>query len=74
MSGQAGTPGRFELLGDDVGGIAARLTLLAGSDAVVVSLTVKDLVVGSGSRFQDRGIHALNGVPEQWPVFAVQPT
>jgi class 3 adenylate cyclase len=70
--------GEIELLGDDVGGIAvaiaARLTSLAGSDEVVVSSTVKDLVAGSGIRFEDRGIHALKGVPEEWHVFAVQPT
>jgi pimeloyl-ACP methyl ester carboxylesterase len=69
--------GEIELFGDDVGGIAvaiaARLTSLAGSDEVVVSSTVKDLVVGSGIRFEDRGIHALKGVPEEWHVFAVQP-
>ena len=69
--------GEIELLDDDVGGIAvaiaARLTSLAGSDEVVVSSTVKDLVVGSGIRFKDRGIHALKGVPEEWHVFAVQP-
>jgi len=38
-----------------------------------VSSTVKDLVVGSGIRFEDRGIHALKGVPEEWRIFAVQP-
>jgi class 3 adenylate cyclase len=69
--------GEIELLGDDVGGIAvaiaARLTSLAGADEVVVSSTVKDLVAGSGIRFQDRGIHTLKGVPEEWHVFAVQP-
>ena len=69
--------GEIELLGEDVGGIAvaiaARLTSLAGSDEIVVSSTVKDLVVGSGIRFEDRGIHALKGVPEEWRIFAVQP-
>jgi class 3 adenylate cyclase len=68
--------GEIELLGDDVGGIAvaiaARLTSLAGADEVVVSSTVKDLVAGSGIRFEDRGIHTLRGVPEAWHVFAVQ--
>jgi class 3 adenylate cyclase len=48
--------GAIELVGEDVGGIAvaiaARLTALAGSDEVVVSSTVKDLVVGSGIRPQ----------------------
>jgi hypothetical protein len=52
--------------------IAARLTSLAGPDEVVVSSTVKDLVACSGIRFQDRGIHVLKGVPEQWHVFAAQ--
>ena len=69
--------GEIELLGDDVGGIAvaiaARLTSLAGADEVVVSSTVKDLVAGSGIRFEDRGIHVLKGVPEEWQVLAVQP-
>jgi pimeloyl-ACP methyl ester carboxylesterase len=69
--------GEVELLGEDVGGIAvaiaARLTSLAGPGEVVVSSTVKDLVAGSGIRFEDRGIHALKGVPEEWHVFAVQP-
>jgi hypothetical protein len=30
---------------------------------VLVSSTVKDLVVGSGMEFADRGPHALKGVP-----------
>ena len=69
--------GEIELVGDDVGGIAvaiaARLTSLAQSDEVVVSSTVKDLVVGSGIRFEDRGRHALKGVPDEWHVFAALP-
>jgi class 3 adenylate cyclase len=67
--------GEIELLGDDIGGIAvhiaARLLGLSGPGEVLVSSTVKDLVVGSGITFQDRGAHALKGVPEQWRVFAV---
>jgi hypothetical protein len=38
---------------------------------VLVSSTVKDLVVGSGITFKDRGAHALEGVPDQRRVFAV---
>ena len=61
--------GEIELLGDDVGGIAvaiaARLTSLAGSDEVVVSSTVKDLVAGSGIGFEDRGIRALKACPRR---------
>jgi class 3 adenylate cyclase len=67
--------GEIELLGDDIGGIAvhiaARLLGLSGPGEVLVSSTVKDLVVGSGITFEDRGTHALKGVPEQWRVFAV---
>jgi class 3 adenylate cyclase len=38
---------------------------------VLVSGTVRDLVVGSGLEFADRGIRELRGVPGSWPVFAV---
>jgi hypothetical protein len=38
---------------------------------VLVSRTVKDLVVGSGLEFVDRGEHSLKGVPDKWQVFAV---
>jgi hypothetical protein len=31
---------------------------------------VKDLVVGSGLAFDDRGEHALKGVPDAWRLFA----
>jgi class 3 adenylate cyclase len=67
--------GEIELLGDDIGGIAvhiaARLLGLSGPGEVLVSSTVKDLVVGSGISFEDRGAHALQGVPDRWRVFAV---
>jgi class 3 adenylate cyclase len=70
------------LAGGDVGGIAvhlgARVTGLAGPGEVLVSSTVKDLVVGSGIAFDDRGQHKLKGIAEPWRVFAVddgrQPT
>jgi class 3 adenylate cyclase len=49
--------GECELIGDDIGGMAvnigARIGLLAGANDVVVSSTVKDLVVGSGISFSD---------------------
>jgi DNA-binding NarL/FixJ family response regulator len=67
--------GEVELRGDDVGGIAvhigARVTASAAAGDVVVSSTVRDLVVGSGIGFLDRGRHALKGVPGQWQLFAV---
>jgi class 3 adenylate cyclase len=67
--------GELELLDRDVGGIGvhigARVSALAGRGEVLVSSTVKDLVVGSGIAFEDRGAHALKGVPGEWHLFAV---
>ncbi len=63
-------------LGDDLGGIAvhigARVMSMAGSGEILVSSTVKDLVVGSNIEFQPRGTHVLKGVPGEWALFAVQ--
>ena len=59
----------------DIGGmavhVAARVAALASADEVLVSSTVKDLVVGSGFNFLDRGTHTLKGVPDDWRLFAV---
>lgn len=67
--------GECELLGDDIGGMAvhigARIGALAQADEVLVSGTIKDLVVGSGIEFDDRGVQELKGVPGEWRVFAV---
>jgi pimeloyl-ACP methyl ester carboxylesterase len=67
--------GECELTDGDVRGIAvhiaARVGALADGDEVLVSSTVRDLVVGSGIEFADRGAHPLKGVPDQWRVFAV---
>jgi pimeloyl-ACP methyl ester carboxylesterase len=66
--------GECELIGDNVGGIAvhtaARVAALAQPAEVLVSHTVKDLVAGSGIRFEGRGTHTLKGVPGEWPLFA----
>ena len=68
--------GEVELQGDDVAGMAvhigARVCGLAGADEVLVTSTVRDLVVGSGIEFADRGRHELKGVPGDWQVLAVQ--
>jgi class 3 adenylate cyclase len=45
---------------------------LAGGDEVLVSRTVKDLVAGSGLRFQDHGTHELRGVPDAWQIFRAE--
>lgn len=66
--------GEIELDGADIAGVAvaigARVGALASSGEVLVSSTVKDLVVGSGLAFEDRGQHALRGIPETWRLFA----
>ena len=51
--------------------IGARISSLAGPGEILVSSTVKDLVAGSGLRFEDRGEQALKGVPEAWRLFAL---
>jgi class 3 adenylate cyclase len=51
--------------------IGARVMAEAEPGEVLVSGTVKDLVVGSGLEFTDRGVRTLRGVPGSWPVFAV---
>lgn len=67
--------GEVELIGDDVAGMAvnigARIGALAGADEVYVSSTVKELVVGSGLDFEERGVHTLKGAPGEWSLFAV---
>jgi DNA-binding SARP family transcriptional activator/pimeloyl-ACP methyl ester carboxylesterase len=68
--------GECEVRGERVGGLAvdvsAQVAALAGPGEVLVSSTVKDLVVGSGIGFADRGLHTLQGLPEPWRVFAVE--
>jgi class 3 adenylate cyclase len=67
--------GECEVRGDDIGGIAvhigARVSALAGPNDVLVSSTLRDLVIGSGLGFEDRGAHQLKGVPGEWRLFAV---
>jgi class 3 adenylate cyclase len=67
--------GEVELVGDDVAGlavhIAARVIDKAGPGEVIVSRTVRDLVVGSELRFAPRGEHMLNGLPEPWDLYAL---
>jgi len=67
--------GECEMMNGDVGGMAvnigARVASQAGPGEVLVSGTVKDLVVGSGIDFADRGVRELKGVPGEWRLFAV---
>jgi class 3 adenylate cyclase len=76
LPAQAGLhTGECEVRGDDIGGIGvhigARVSALAGSNDVLVSSTLRDLVIGSGIEFEERGAHSLKGVPGEWRLFAV---
>ena len=66
--------GEVEPAGEKVSGMAvhigARVMALAGPGEVLVSQTVRDLVSGSGLEFEDRGRHALKGVPGDWRLFS----
>jgi len=67
--------GECEVRGDDIGGIGvhigARVSAQAGPNDVLVSSTLRDLVIGSGLEFEERGAHQLKGVPGEWSLFAV---
>jgi pimeloyl-ACP methyl ester carboxylesterase len=68
--------GEVELIGDDVGGMAvnigARIGAMAEPREVRVSSTVRELVVGSGLEFEERGTHRLKGAPGEWRLCAVE--
>jgi class 3 adenylate cyclase len=67
--------GEIEVRGSDVAGmavhIAARVSAIAAPSEVLVSSTVKDLVIGSYVEFAERGEYDLKGVPGTWRLFAV---
>jgi class 3 adenylate cyclase len=69
--------GEVEMRGDDVGGmavhLAARIMAEAGVGEILVSRTVRDLVVGSDLSFEDRGTHRLKGIDGEWQLLAVSP-
>jgi len=69
--------GECELIGDDIGGIAvhiaARIMSHANPGEILGSSSLRDLVVGSGIGFKDRGSHELKGVPGHWQLLAVDP-
>jgi DNA-binding CsgD family transcriptional regulator len=53
--------------------VASNVMSAAQPGDVVVSGTVKDLVVGSGLEFADRGTREFAGVPGSWSLFAAGP-
>ena len=67
--------GEVELRNGGVDGIAvhlaARIMDLAGPAEIMVSNTVKDLVIGSDIGFEDRGTHALKGIEGEWQLYSV---
>ncbi|HEY6758328.1 MAG TPA: adenylate/guanylate cyclase domain-containing protein [Baekduia sp.] len=67
--------GECELIGGDVGGmaahIAARVCDMAAANEILMSGTTYGTVVGSGLEFEMRGAHELRGVPGPWPIFAL---
>jgi class 3 adenylate cyclase len=69
--------GEFEVSDGKIVGIGvsigARISSLAEPGEVLVSSTVKDLLAGSGIRFEDRGERQLKGVPDTWHLFALAP-
>jgi len=65
--------GEVERVDDKAAGtavhIGARVSSLAGPSEVLVTRTVKDLVAGSGLKFEERGLHSLKGIPDQWHIY-----
>ena len=67
--------GEVDLVGDQITGpslsIAGGVSSHAEDGEILVSRTVKDLVVGSGITFADRGSHRLTATGERWALFRV---
>jgi class 3 adenylate cyclase len=67
--------GEIEIRDSDIGGIAvhlaSRIMDMAGAGEILVSSTVRDLVVGSDLNFDDRGQHALKGIEGTWELYSV---
>jgi class 3 adenylate cyclase len=68
--------GEVHLTGGEISGIAvhiaARIAAAAHPGEACVSRTVRDLVVGSGLVFEDRGTHRLRGLPEEIHLYATR--
>jgi class 3 adenylate cyclase len=68
--------GEVEARGDDIAGlavtIAKRVCDLAGPDQVLVTETVRSMMVGGGISFKDQGEKELKGVPGTWRMFSIE--
>ena len=51
--------------------VAARVSAMAAGGEILVSRTVRDIVSGSGIKFEDIGVHALKGIPDEHQLFKV---
>ena len=67
--------GECEIVDGTVSGAAAEIGICVTNEAkageVLVSSTVKDLVAGSGIKFEDRGVQVMSDCGE-WRLFSVQ--
>jgi len=61
---------------DDIVGLAvhlaARIQEAAAPGEVLASSTVRDLTIGGGHQFENRGEHRLKGVEEPWRLWSVR--
>jgi pimeloyl-ACP methyl ester carboxylesterase len=67
--------GEIALMDNTIGGIAvhlcARVMSHAADGEILITSTVKDLVAGSGLKFETRDKHMLKGITGEWELFAV---
>jgi class 3 adenylate cyclase len=49
--------------------LAARVEQAATDNGIFVSSTVRDLLLGGDTRFEDRGEHSLKGFDDPWRLF-----
>lgn len=68
--------GEVERSAGELVGIAvhtgSRIAALAALGEILVSALVRDLVAGSGIRFDERGEHSPKGIPGRWQLFAAR--
>jgi uncharacterized protein (TIGR00369 family) len=68
--------GECEVADEDIVGLAvhlaARIQDAATPGEVLVSSTVRDLTIGGGYQFENRGEHHLKGVEEPWRLWSVR--
>jgi class 3 adenylate cyclase len=53
--------------------VGARVLACAEADEILVTSTAKDALLGTGRRFEDRGVQSLKGLKEPWHLYRVLP-